>query len=142
MSRRGPLTEIHDASPNSGGVFSLFGFVGIDAVQRAAIGRDGLIKHIVDQLTAVLGEEAAHPIQVYLQDWTTEPFTAATADQRPLSHHPEYGLDLDLGGAWGGDKLAFISAETSFTNGGLIEGAIESGVRFAQRVTALEQSST
>ncbi|MEM8862158.1 MAG: NAD(P)/FAD-dependent oxidoreductase [Chloroflexota bacterium] len=137
ISRRGPLAEIHDASPNSGEVFSLFGFVGIDAARRAAAGRDLLIEAILDQLVQIYGAEAGNPTQTFLQDWTTESFTAGAADQAPQTHHPQYGLDLDLGEAWH-NKLAFISSETSFTNGGLIEGALESGIRFAQCIASLD----
>ena len=35
MSQHGPLTEVHDASPDSGNAFSLFGFVGLDAQPQA-----------------------------------------------------------------------------------------------------------
>ncbi len=136
ISRRGPLAEIHDASPASAEVGALFGFVGIDAGRRAAAGKEALIEAALDQIAQIYGEEARHPTQTYLQDWTQEPFTAGAADQAPQTHHPNYGLNLDLGEAWE-NKLAFISSETSFTNGGLIEGALESGIRFAQCVAEL-----
>ncbi len=137
ISRRGPLAEIHDASPNSAEVGALFGFVGIDAARRAAAGKDAVIEAALDQLGQIYGDEARHPTKTYLQDWTQEPFTAGAADQAPQTHHPNYGLNLDLGADWQ-DRLAFISSETSFTNGGLIEGALESGIRFAQRIAALD----
>ena len=137
ISRRGPLAEIHDASPDSGEVFSLFGFVGIDAARRAAAGEQALTVAILDQLASIYGDEARHPVRTYLQDWTQEPFTAGAADQQPQTHHPQYGLNLDLGTDWN-DKLAFISSETSFTNGGLIEGALESGIRFAKCIAELD----
>ena len=38
MSRLGPLAEIHDVSPVSGGPYALFGFVGLDARTRKSIG--------------------------------------------------------------------------------------------------------
>ena len=46
-------------------------------------------------------------------------------------HHPKYGLDPDLGEAWTG-RLKFISSESSFTNGGLIEGALEAAQRYVK----------
>ena len=44
ISQRGPLAEIHDASPNSGSAFSLFGFSGLDANSRASMGRSEFIQ--------------------------------------------------------------------------------------------------
>ena len=134
MSRRGPLVEIHDASPASGEAFCLFGFVGIDAPARQQIGRNGVIEQVMAQLVSIFGEDAGSPTAVYLQDWSQERFTAADSDQGGLSHHPQYGLDLLLGEPWHG-RLDFIATETTFgNNGGLIEGALEAALKFAQAV--------
>lgn len=137
ISRLGPLAEIHDASPNSGSTFSLFGFAGLDAESRASMGRTEFMRQATLQLATLFGDEANRPTAVYFQDWSTEEFTASTADRQPQTHHPQYGLNLQLGSAWDG-KLEFISTETSFTNGGLIEGALESGLRFSKRITGLD----
>jgi len=136
ISQRGPLAEIHDASPHSGNIFSLFGFSGLDAASRANMGRDEFISQAIAQITAIFGKEANRPQVVYFQDWSTENFTASAADRSPQTRHPQYGLNLQLGSAWGG-KLDFISTETSFQNGGLIEGALEAGLRFSNRITGL-----
>jgi len=136
ISQRGPLAEIHDASPNSGRIFSLFGFSGLDAKSRARMGRSEFIRQATAQLAALFGGEANRPQTVHFQDWSTEIFTASTADRNPQPHHPKYGLNLQLGGTWEG-KLECISTETSFSNGGLIEGALESGLRFAKHITGL-----
>ena len=134
ISQRGPLAEIHDASPNSGSTFSLFGFSGLDAKSRASIGRSEFIRQATAQLAMLFGNEANRPKAVHFQDWSTEKFTANDADRNPQTHHPQYGLNLQLGNAWDG-KLEFISTETSFSNGGLIEGALEAGLRFSKRIT-------
>ena len=143
MSRRGPLAEIHDASPHSGRSYSLFGFVGIDAATRSQIGRDQLSQLALEQLVQLFGAEAGNPLQIYLQDWSQEPFTASQADQQPQTRHPDYGLKIDWGEDWHG-RVSLISSETSFANGGLIEGALEAGIQFAQQVadgnTAAEKS--
>ncbi|MEM7029443.1 MAG: FAD-dependent oxidoreductase [Chloroflexota bacterium] len=133
ISRRRPLAEIHDASPNSGSAYSLFGFFGLPAERRANIGKDTLMTEAITQLVALFGEAARNPKAAYLQDWSKEKFTAAQADHQPQNHHPQYGLDLQFDDPWRG-KLDFISTETSFTNGGLIEGALEAALRFTKRM--------
>jgi len=136
ISQRGPLAEIHDASPKSGGTFSLFGFSGLDANSRASMGRSEFIRLSTAQLATLFGNKANRPRAVYFQDWSTERFTGNVADRNPQTHHPQYGLNLQLGSAWDG-KLEFISTETSFSNGGLLEGALEAGLRYSKRITGL-----
>jgi len=137
ISQCGPLAEVHDASPNSGNTFSLFGFSRLDAESRESMGRFEFIKKAIAQLAALFGNEANRTLTVHFQDWSTEKFTANVADRKPLTSHPHYGLNLLLGRAWGG-KLEFISTETSFSNGGLIEGALEAGLRFSKRITGVK----
>ncbi len=136
ISQCGPLAEIHDASPNSGSIFSLFGFSGLDAMSRASVGRSEFIRQATAQLAMLFGDKANRPKTVHFQDWSTKRFTASEADRNPQPHHPQYGLNLQLGNAWDG-KLEFISTETSFSNGGLLEGALEAGLRFSKRITGL-----
>jgi monoamine oxidase len=136
ISLRGPLAEIHDASPDFGSTFSLFGFSGLDANTRARMGRSEFIRQSTAQLATLFGEKANQPKAVHFQDWSTEKYTANDADRSPQPHHPQYGLNLQLGSAWDG-KLEFISTETSFSNGGLLEGALEAGLRFSKRITGL-----
>ena len=132
MSRKGPLAEIHDATPNRESAYCLFGFVGLDATTRAQLGSEQLTQMALQQLVSLFGEAAGQPIQTYLQDWSQEELTAIEADQTPQTRHPKYGLQPEWGEAWSG-RMALISSETSATNGGLIEGALASGVRYAQR---------
>ncbi len=136
FSQRGPLAEMHDASPNSGKAFSLFGFSGLDAKRRAGMGRSEFIRAATAQLATLFGAKAKRPQAVHFQDWSTERFTANDVDRIAQTHHPRYGLTLQLGDAWEG-KLEFISTETSFTNGGLIEGALAAGLGFSKRITGL-----
>ena len=133
MSQRGPLAEIHDASPASGEGYSLFGFVGLDSATRKRLGEAELISLATEQLVSIYGEQARDYREVFLQDWSTEAFTAGPRDQEPQTHHPQYGLHPELGAAWAG-CLKFISSESSTTNGGLIEGAVEAGLGFAKEI--------
>jgi len=136
FSQRGPLAELHDASPNSGRGFSLFGFSGLDSERRVRIGQAEFVRQTTAQLAALFGDKANSPKAVHFQDWSTERFTAGAADQEPQTRHPRYGLSLRVGSAWDG-RLAFISTETSFGNGGLIEGALEAGLEFSKRATGM-----
>ena len=133
MSRQGPLGEIHDASPHNGSVFSLFGFFALSPAQRFKLGEAELTRLALQQLATIFGDQALTPKAVYFKDWSREPFTADKADKEPLTGHPIYGLSLQLGAAWE-DRLTFISAETEYANGGLIEGALTAGLRYAQQI--------
>ena len=137
LCQGGPLAEIHDASPVAANSFSLFGFSGLDPQSRASLGRAEFIEQATAQLATLFGDQANSPRAVYFQDWSCEKFTASVADRRPQTHHPRYGLNLQMGSDWEG-KLEFISSETSFSNGGLIEGALESGLGFSRRITGLD----
>ncbi|MEM9597809.1 MAG: FAD-dependent oxidoreductase, partial [Acidobacteriota bacterium] len=137
ISRRGPLAEIHDASAESAATFSLFGFAGLDAQRRAEMGRGAFLDQATAQLARLFGDEAKRPKAVFLQDWSTERFTASSADRKSQIRHPEYGLSPDFGPVWG-SRLALVSSETSFGNGGLIEGALEAGLRFCARTADLD----
>lgn len=122
MSRRGPLVEIHDASPNNADLGALFGFVGVPANARARHG-DAVIDTALNQLARLFGAAARSPRMVHLEDWATQPQTAVTADQQPLIAHPTYGLPSALHELWGG-TLHFGSTETAHEFGGFLEGAL------------------
>ncbi|MEM1047980.1 MAG: FAD-dependent oxidoreductase [Pseudomonadota bacterium] len=123
ISRRGPLAEIHDASPHAAGEGALFGFVGVPAGARRAAGRD-LTDAAIRQLTALFGPQASQPLAVHIQDWAAERFTATKADEMPPAGHPTYGLPAPMQDLWGG-HLVLASAETGQQHGGFIEGALE-----------------
>ncbi|MCB4379566.1 FAD-dependent oxidoreductase [Synechococcus sp. MU1644] len=131
VSHVGPLFEIADQSDPEGNVFGLFGFVGVafDARQDHEI----LVQQSLAQLSRLFGPQAAQPTKVEIMDWAAEPFTATPFDQTPPHGHPAYGataLSRPVAG-----RLIFAGAEVSQQNGGLIEGAIETGERAAAMVS-------
>lgn len=130
MSQVGPLVEIHDASPSEGGPYALFGFVGYPADARQQIGQAELVKMAKQQLVSIFGPAAKKPIDVIIQDWSVEPFTADQEDLNVAAGHPAYGLSIKTEGEWD-SRLHFISTETNRDNGGLIEGAIDRATQFA-----------
>lgn len=119
MSRRGPLAEVHDASPLEGGPYALFGFVGVSAEKRSS---EGFLDSVRAQLIRLFGEAGA-PQALHLQDWAFEPHTATPLDQRPLHGHPDYGMPKALRGVWG-SALLFASSEMAADFGGYLEGAL------------------
>lgn len=133
LSRRGPLAEIHDASPAVGGPFALMGFVGIDGPARAVMADGELAQAATAQLRELFGEPAARPRHCHLMDWSDEVFTAAPSDKKAPDHHPRYGVQPRLSAPWR-DALHFIGSETALENGGLIEGALQQGCGFAHPV--------
>jgi monoamine oxidase len=121
-SQTGPLSEIHDASPDQGGPFALFGFVGVPSHLRARKD-DAVIAAAIAQLARLFGAEAARPLHVFYQDWAQIAPIAAPKDRAPLDHHPLYGRPTALTNLWQG-SLTIASTEMAEVFGGYLEGAL------------------
>lgn len=135
MSRRGPMVEIHDASPIKGGPYALFGFVGYPADVRLAHKND-MMEQAVAQLTALFGPKMVHPRDLVLQDWATIPEIARAQDRASVGYHPSYGLPATLSRLV--DRgIHFCSTETARGFGGYLEGALEAVERAAATIAAL-----
>jgi len=133
ISHRGPLVEIHDASPRSGSQGALFGFVGVPAPVRQADSFD-MAARVVDQLVAMYGPEAANPIDVLVLDWAGETFTATDEDSSAqLQGHPQYGTPPILCNLWHG-RLLLGSSEMASGFGGYLEGALEAAQMVAEKI--------
>lgn len=122
ISRRGPLMEIHDASPAHGERGALFGFVGLAAGSELRE-PERLIADATRQLQNLFGDAAATPLDISLKDWAAETFTATEADQM-ISQHPPYGLPPGMA-SLADNGLLFASSEMAPQFGGFIEGALE-----------------
>lgn len=127
----GPMAEIHDATTRSGQA-ALFGFVGVGAGQRAAIGEEALKAACLQQFARIFGEEAAHPRAMLLKDWAVDPLTATPADAAPTAHAADQARDW-ITGPWQ-TRLAFAGSETSAIEAGFLSGAVEASVEAATRV--------
>ncbi len=130
VSQLGPLREIHDASSDSNNGYALSGFVGTPGRYRKG-NEDEICKAAIDQLVRLFGETAANPIDVVLQDWAQEEFTATEIDQSmsaghatsSISNFTESGFD---------DRLIWSGTETANHregHNGLLEGALEASMR-------------
>ena len=122
ISRTGPLQEIHDASLMGSTAGALFGF--IQQLPRETDAQT-LKQEVIDQLIRLFGSKAAKPINIWLQDWSAEEYSATHEDWREnLTGHPQYGMPANLE-ELSNQGLLFISTEMAHDSGGLIEGALE-----------------
>ena len=133
-SRRGPMAEIHDASPVDGSYGALFGFIGLPADVRVQAG-DALEPAIITQLANLFGPNARAPIATKLEDWSRAPFTATQADATPPPGHPPYAMPSEVRNLWN-DKLLLAVTEMAPDNGGLIEGALAASEEAAAQILA------
>lgn len=126
QSMVGPLVEIHDATTASGKA-ALFGFLGVGADQRAAIGEQMLTQACVAQLARLFGPDALKPRATLLKDWAADPLTSSVAD-RTGGEHPMPGNSRWVSGAWQ-DRLLLAGSETSPSEPGYLAGAVVAAKR-------------
>ena len=132
VSQVGPLTEIHDASPPVGGTGALFGFFGSSHPLRAAsvMARQAAV---LQQLVRVFGPQAGAPLAYHELDWSLDPLTSVPGDEQPPLSVPLQGPALLRQPAWAG-ALHWAGAETSVSEWGRLDGAVESGRHAAAQV--------
>jgi monoamine oxidase len=138
VSQRGPLVEVHDASPVEGKLGALFGFFAAEHPLRAAPAAMRQAA-VVAQLVRLFGEQARNPLAYHELDWTQDPLTSVPGDEQQPLAVPLRGPAL-LQQAWWANTLYWAGAETSTSEWGRLDGAIESGQRAAQQV--LQQLSS
>lgn len=131
QSTIGPLSEIHDAVTASGQA-ALFGFVGISAAQRSAIGRELLMEKCLQQLGSLFGQRASNPRATLLKDWAVDPFTATRRDQI-VGNRPAEADQYWLDEAWA-QKALLAGSEVSPTEPGLLAGAVRAAERAVDAV--------
>ena len=133
ISQTGPMHEIHDASPKTGGPYALFGFMGVPAASR---GDAELLKQAaVEQLVRLFGERAASPLEIYYKDWAQDDLTATALDQEMLTSHPTNDIQQASEAGWDG-RLIWSGTETSGGRfNGYLEGALEASARTLKLLT-------
>ena len=135
MSRRGPMVEIHDASPVEGGPYALFGFIGVPPKFRAD--EQALRQATLTQLVRLIGQGAAAPRALFIKDRAFDPLTATPADAGSQSTHPAYGLPAALENLWDGHLIP-AGTEVAKGYGGYIEGALEAADAALERLMSQE----
>jgi monoamine oxidase len=131
QSMVGPMPEIHDATTASGQA-ALFGFVGVGADQRAALGDAALTRACLEQLARLFGPAALHPTATLLKDWAADALTATAAD-RVATGHPVPDAAPWVTGAWK-SVLTLGGSETSPSEPGYLAGAVVAAGRAVDEV--------
>ena len=126
QSMVGPMPEMHDATTASGQA-ALFGFLGVGADQRAALGEQALTRACLDQLARLFGAEARRPRATLFKDWAADPLTAAAADH-VATGHPVPDPAPWVTGPWQA-RLALAGSETSPSEPGYLAGAVVAAAR-------------
>ncbi len=124
ISHRGPLAEIHDASPANVATGALFGFAIPGAARRPSFATDA-----VTQLSRLFGPDAANPNQVFFKDWSADPATATADDLGPPTSHPRYRPVPPT------QRVLFAGTETAPAEGGFLEGALEAAEAAFQQLS-------
>ncbi|MDA5562368.1 FAD-dependent oxidoreductase [Cobetia sp. MMG027] len=131
-SARGPMVEIHDASPMEG-LGALFGFVGVPAGYRRQITPEALRQHCRAQLGRLFGPQAASPQSDVLKDWATSPFIASPADLEDVASHVSVPPPEANDGPWH-QHLFGIASEWSPQFPGHLAGAIDAATQGVNRM--------
>ncbi len=121
FSPKGVLAEIHDASTSSKA--ALFGFV------NSHINEKDIKERVIAQLIELFGDEAKVYSDFLDVSWRDDKY-CATFEDRSIKQHPKYGYNLSLYE----DRLHFISTESSFVDGGYLEGAVNSAKELSKHL--------
>ncbi len=123
ISQKGPLSEVHDATPIDSDVSSLFGFFSTPPQYREK-DKIEVDKKIIEQLVRIFGEQAATPVEIIYKDWAKDTLTATAHDQLISNHHPSNYWSTKIEPVF---NNRIIWSGTESANGhynGYIEGAI------------------
>lgn len=132
QSMAGPLAEIHDAT-TAAGEAALFGFIGISAGQRRAMGEEAIVAASVRQLVTLFGPGAGTPRATMAKDWATDPLTATDQDWTDGAH-PTADDRPWIEATWS-ERVTLAGSETSPTEPGYLAGAVHAAERAARDVT-------
>jgi monoamine oxidase len=127
----GPMAEMHDATTASGRA-ALFGFLGIDADARAAVGEETLTQACLAQFARVFGSEALQPLTTLLKDWAVDPLTATAADKAAAGHPVPSDFPW-ISGPWR-ERLTLAGSETGPSEPGYLAGAVVASERAVQQM--------
>ncbi len=130
ISQIGPVSEIHDASSGENRAeepaFALFGFLGIAPSLRQLYANE-LPGLILAQLARLFGNQAKEPVNLVIQDWACEAYTASKQDHEILNHHSINSWSTLVEPDWG-EALVWSGSETAAGHvNGYLEGAVAAG---------------
>ena len=124
FSHVGPLGEIHDACTEEKA--ALFGFFHANT-------KDKNEEAVKVQMQRLFGEKAKLIKNIYITDWTKEPYSSLPADHKAMSSHPDYGYDEQAYG----NRLLFTGTESAFQEGGYLEGCVVAANNIVKTIESL-----
>ncbi|KAA2244044.1 flavin monoamine oxidase family protein [Salinarimonas soli] len=136
QSMAGPLVEIHDATTVSGRA-ALFGFLGVPAERRAALGEEALVAAAIQQLVRLFGVQAASPIGTLYKDWSADPLTATQADG--FAGGPPMASARSWIDAEWCDRVTLAGSETADVEPGYLAGAVDAAERAVSAMAGLRR---
>ncbi len=137
FSRIGPLNEIHDAGNSKGA--ALFGFFGINALQRAGVSESEIKAACRAQLQRLFGAEAANPVEDHFYDWAADAYTATEQDRVAGGEHAALDAGFVLSAPWA-DRVRLVGSEAAVEQGGYMEGALAAVDRALSRILTGSES--
>lgn len=134
-SDTGPVKSTFDNSPPDGSVGVIVGFIagseGRAAIQQT---REQRMAGVIESFVRYFGEQARTPLEYIEHDWSSEQYSGGGY----LGYVPP-GVWLDYGSAMSTPigRIHWAGTETSEINRGYFDGAVRSGERAAEEVTAM-----
>ena len=112
--------EIHDASSKNEA--ALIGFFHSNA--------DMSEENIKQQMQRLFSSDAKYIKNIYTLDWREEKYTSSNKDKNVDIKYFSYGYNLSLYD----DKIHFVGTESSYKEGGYLEGAILSAINIRDKL--------
>ncbi len=128
ISHHGPMREIHDMSGLGGDPAALFGFAPATPMGSSTVTG----AEVLGQLVEVFGPEAAEPVELFIHDWRTEPYTSPPGVER-LTAYQTFGHQCYAVPALDG-RLHWAATETATESPGHIEGALAAASRATRAI--------
>ena len=120
FSNIGPLMELHDASSKDNA--AMIGFFHSKASMDEV--------NIRKQLERIFGNDSKHIKDIYSKDWKEEKYTAIEKDKDINEQYFNYGYELSLYD----NKVYFTGTESSYEEGGYLEGALSSAILISKKL--------
>lgn len=120
FSNIGPLMEVHDSSYKDNA--ALIGFFH----SKAKIEKESIKK----QIKRIFHLDDKYIKNIYSIDWREEKYTSSLKDKDVNMKYFSYGYDLSLFD----EKVDFAGTESSYENGGYLEGALLSAIKISNKL--------
>jgi monoamine oxidase len=134
-SNTGPVKSTFDNSPPDGSIGVIVGFItGSEARTATLQTREQRMTGVIESFVRYFGEEARTPLEYIERDWSSEEYSRGG-----YLGYAAPGVWLDYGAALDAPigRIHWAGSETAEINRGYFDGAVRSGERAAEDVTAL-----